>query len=170
MRFTTQAEYGLICSLHLARFGGAGPVAARELAERENLPADYTEKILRRLRQAGIATAVRGVTGGFELARDPIEISVKDIIDATEGHTFEINCASHPVEADRCSESHDCSIRPVWYALGRRIDQLLSEIRLSDLVDVNEADVRELIDITWGSAATDARPVSDAQPVSMGGA
>ena len=52
MRFTTQAEYGLICSVHLARAKGGRPVAAREMAESENLPADYTEKILRRLRQA----------------------------------------------------------------------------------------------------------------------
>ena len=150
MRFTTQAEYGLICSLHLARFGGRGPVAAREMAERENLPADYTEKILRRLRQAGIVTAVRGVTGGFQLAREPREISVKDVIDATEGQTFEINCRSHPVETERCDENHDCSIRPVWYALRRRSDQMLSEIRLSDLAEESEAEVRELIDITWG--------------------
>src|SRR5687767_4770878 len=85
MRFTTQAEYGLICSVHLARAKGGRPVAAREMAESENLPADYTEKILRRLRQAGLVTAVRGVSGGFTLAKEPESISVKDIIDATEG-------------------------------------------------------------------------------------
>ena len=95
MRFTTQAEYGLICTLHLARFGAMGPVAAREMAEKEELPADYTEKILRRLRQAGIVNSVRGVSGGFELARDASEISVKDVIEATEGSTSPGN--SHPV-------------------------------------------------------------------------
>ncbi len=151
MRFTTQAEYGLICSLHLARFGTEGPVAARELAELENLPADYTEKILRRLRQAGLVTAVRGVTGGFQLAHDPNEITVKNVIDATEGQTFEVNCKLHPVGPDRCGETHVCSIRPVWYALRERIDELLSDIRLSDLIEENEAGVQALIDITWGS-------------------
>ncbi len=149
MRFTTQAEYGLICALHLARFGGERPVAARELAEAENLPADYTEKILRRLRQAEIVTAARGVSGGFALARPADEISVKDIIDATEGATFEINCTTHPVDGERCDETSACSIRPVWYALRGRIDQLLSEIRLSDLLAENEAGVRQFIDITW---------------------
>ena len=150
MRFTTQAEYGLICSLHLARQVDRGPVAAREMAEIENLPGDYTEKILRRLRQAGLVTAVRGVSGGFQLARDPNEISVKDVIDATEGGTFEINCTEHPVGPDRCAETQDCSIRPVWLALRQRIDALLSEIRLSDLIEEREAGVSELIDITWG--------------------
>lgn len=149
MRFTTQAEYGLICTLHLARFGAAGPVAAREMAEKEDLPADYTEKILRRLRQAGIVTAVRGVSGGFELARDAGEISVKDVIEATEGSTFEINCRQHPVGAERCDTTHDCSIRPVWYALRTKIDELLDQIRISDLLEGGEVGVTELIDITW---------------------
>lgn len=152
MRFTTQAEYGLICSLHLARHAERGPVAARGMAEIENLPADYIEKILGRLRQAGLVTAVRGVSGGFQLARDPDQITVKDVIDATEGGTFEINCRQRPIGPDRCAETHDCSIRPVWYALRERIDELLSEIRLSDLIEEREAGIREMIDITWGRA------------------
>lgn len=160
MRFTTQAEYGLICALHLARHGGSGPVAARELAEIEDLPADYTEKILRRLRQAGLVTSVRGVSGGFELARGPEAISVKDVVEATEGQTFEINCDTHPIGPERCAESHDCSIRPVWHALKRRIDELLEEIRLADLVREDEARVQELIDITWGEEPAPARPAS----------
>jgi Rrf2 family iron-sulfur cluster assembly transcriptional regulator len=159
MRFTTQAEYGLICALHLARFGGERPLAAREMADAENLPADYTEKILRRLRQAGIVTAVRGVAGGFALAREASTISVKDIIDATEGSTFEINCRRHPVDTDRCDEATACSIRPVWYALRQRIDDLLSDIKLSDLLVVGEAEVRELIDITWDKTSA-AQPAA----------
>ncbi|HEY7471916.1 MAG TPA: Rrf2 family transcriptional regulator [Gemmatimonadota bacterium] len=156
MRFTTQAEYGLICTLHLARFGAAGPVAAREMAVKEDLPADYTEKVLRRLRQAGIVNSVRGVSGGFELARDPSEISVKDVIEATEGSTFEVNCTQHPVGTERCDLTHDCSIRPVWYALRTKIDALLDQIRISDLLEGGEVGVTELIDITWDSPA--ARP------------
>ena len=154
MRFTTQAEYGLLCTLHLARFGATGPIAAREMAEKEDLPADYTEKVLRRLRQAGIVNAVRGVSGGFELARDASEISVKDVIEATEGSTFEVNCSQHPVGVERCDLTHDCSIRPVWYALRTKIDALLDQIRISDLLEGGEVDVTELIDITWDAPAT----------------
>lgn len=149
MRFTTQAEYGLICALHLAKHAGDGPIAARQVAEVERLPADYTEKVLRRLRQGGVVSSVRGVAGGFELARDATEISVKDVIEATEGRTFEVNCETHPVEDERCAEDHDCSIRPVWRALKERIDGLLAEIRLSDLVEQGEAAVEEYVEIAW---------------------
>lgn len=150
MRFTTQAEYGLICAVHLADRYGEGPVAARELAEIENLPADYTEKILRRLRQAGVVDSLRGVSGGFQLAREPERVTVRDIIEATEGTTFEVNCETHPVGDERCDEHQSCSIRPVWQALRERIDELLAEIRLSDLVREDEDAMTELIEVTWG--------------------
>lgn len=155
MRFTTQAEYGLICALHLARFGGDGPVAARDIAEKENLPSDYTEKILRSLRQAGLVTAIRGVSGGFQLATDASAVTVKDVIEATEGQTFEVNCTVHPVEDERCGTTSDCSIRPVWFALKDRIDQLLAEIRLSDLVKQDEESVEELIQVSWETDEAD---------------
>ena len=47
MRITTWTEYSLIISIHLARRGQtqASPVAARELAETERLPADYVERL-----------------------------------------------------------------------------------------------------------------------------
>lgn len=151
MRFTTQAEYGLICAVHLADRYGEGPVAARELAEVEDLPTDYTEKILRRLRQAGVVDSLRGVSGGFQLAREPERVTVRDIIEATEGTTFEVNCETHPVGDERCDEHQSCSIRPVWRALRERIDELLDEIRLSDLVREDEDAMTELIEVTWAA-------------------
>ena len=73
MRVTTWTEYSLIISIHLAKRGrsGNGPVAARELADSERLPADYVEQILLRLRRAGLVESVRGAKGGYFLARDP---------------------------------------------------------------------------------------------------
>ena len=61
MRVTTWTEYSLIISIHLAKRGrsGNGPVAARELADSERLPADYVEQILLRLRRAGLVESGR---------------------------------------------------------------------------------------------------------------
>src|SRR5512140_1176326 len=83
MRITTWAEYGVICALHLAKRATEGPVAGRELAERERLPADYVEQILLRLRRAGIVTSTRGAKGGYVLARDPLDVSVREVIAAS---------------------------------------------------------------------------------------
>ncbi len=134
MRITTWAEYGLICSLHLAKRPPGEPVTGRDIATREKLPADYVEQILLRLRRADIVRSVRGAHGGYMLARDVAEISVRDVINASELTTFDLHCVSHPVNAERCAESGDCSIRPVWMLLQQRIDDVLAGVHLSDLL------------------------------------
>ena len=149
MRVTTWTEYSLIISIHLAKRGrtGSGPVAARELADSERLPADYVEQILLRLRRAGLVESVRGAKGGYFLAKEPAAISVRDVMTASEHQTFEINCDSHPVDAERCSPDATCSIRPVWHALQRRVDELLGSISLADLMK-QEPRVQELVGIS----------------------
>ncbi|HEX7024040.1 MAG TPA: Rrf2 family transcriptional regulator [Gemmatimonadales bacterium] len=150
MRVTTWTEYSLIIALHLARHGREAPepVAARELAEFERLPADYVEQILLRLRRAGLVESIRGARGGYHLARDPGTITVFDVMTASEHQTFELNCSSHPVDTERCSPGSACSIRPVWHALQRRIDDLLSGITLADLLKEQPSAAAELISIS----------------------
>jgi Rrf2 family protein len=147
VRITTQAEYGLICALHLARRIDDGPVTGREIAAQERLPGDYVEQIMLKLRRAAIVKSTRGAHGGYALARRPDEISVHDVISAAEHSTFEVHYTSHPVEEARCSSSHDCSIRPVWMLLQRRIDDVLQSVRLSDLL-MQESQVRERVGLS----------------------
>jgi Rrf2 family protein len=134
VRITTLAEYGVICALHLAHRASEGPITGREIAEVERLPADYVEQILLRLRRAGLVRSTRGARGGYALARTPSEISIRDVIEASESTTFELHCVSHPVEEARCSSSHNCSIRPVWMLLQKKIDAVLEGVHLSDLL------------------------------------
>ncbi len=149
MRVTTWTEYSLIITIHLAKRGrtGRGPVAARELADTERLPADYVEQILLRLRRAGLVESVRGAKGGYFLAREPSAISVRDVMAASEHQTFEMNCDSHQVDPERCAPTSACTIRPVWQALQRRVDDFLSSVSLGDLMK-EDAPTNELISLS----------------------
>ncbi len=144
MRITTLAEYGVICALHLARRVGEGPITGREIAEAEQLPGDYVEQILLRLRRAGIVRSTRGAHGGYGLARSAAAVSIRDVIEASEETTFDLHCVSHPVGEERCSSSHTCSIRPVWMLLQRKIDDVLEGVHLADLL-AEESEVRERV-------------------------
>ncbi len=154
MRITTLAEYGVICALHLARRASQEPVTGRDIAARERLPVDYVEQILLRLRRAGLVQSTRGARGGYALARPPGDISVRDVIAASELTTFDLHCVSHPVEEERCSASHACSIRPVWVLLQQRIDDVLASVRLSDLLH-EESEVRARVGLTSVAAEPD---------------
>jgi Rrf2 family transcriptional regulator, iron-sulfur cluster assembly transcription factor len=138
VRITTWAEYGLIVAVHLARHGGERPVPAREIAEREGLPPDYVEQILLKLRRAGLVTSVRGARGGYFLAKASADVSVRDVLEAAENRTFEVNCDSYPISHQRCNAETGCSIRPVWRALQRRVDEFLQGVTLADLLAPEE--------------------------------
>jgi Rrf2 family protein len=154
VRITTLAEYGVICALHLAKRLGEGPVTGREIAAKERLPVDYVEQILLRLRRAGLVKSTRGAHGGYALALPPEAISVRDVIAASELQTFDLHCVTHPVEEERCSASHACSIRPVWVMLQQKIDTVLDGVHLSDLLH-GESEVRTRVGL-----APDDSPLS----------
>ena len=126
-------------------------MAARELAETERLPGDYVEQILLRLRRAGLVESVRGAKGGYYLAKPPAQISVRDVMTASEHQTFEMNCEHHPVDAERCAPESNCSIRPVWQALQKRVDDLLEGITLADLLK-DHGEVQELVTLSSARA------------------
>ena len=162
MRITTLAEYGVICALHLAKRVSEGPVTGRDIAARERLPVDYVEQILLRLRRAEIVRSTRGAHGGYALARPAEEISIRDVIAASEMTTFDLHCVSHPVEEARCSASHDCSIRPVWMLLQQKIDDVLESVHLADLLH-EEREVRELVGLS-AATAPGAPPIAPLTP------
>ena len=134
----------MICALHLARRSQDGPVPGRDIAARERLPGDYVEQILLRLRRAGVVQSSRGAKGGYALARPAAAITVREIITAAELVTFDLHCETHPLDVERCAQSCDCSIRPVWMMLQQRIDEVLEGVKLSDLLHA-EPQVRERV-------------------------
>jgi Rrf2 family protein len=155
VRITTLAEYGVICALHLARRADEGPITGREIAVEEQLPVDYVEQILGRLRRAGLVRSTRGAHGGYELSLPPADVSIRAVIEASESTTFDLHCVSHPVGEERCSSSHTCSIRPVWMLLQQRIDDVLENVRLADLLET-ESVVRTRMGLAQSARRADA--------------
>jgi Rrf2 family transcriptional regulator, iron-sulfur cluster assembly transcription factor len=58
----------------------SAPVAAKALAARHKLPPRHLEILLQGLVHAGILKGIRGPRGGYELARDPRQITVGEIV------------------------------------------------------------------------------------------
>ena len=103
MRITTWAEYGLICSLHLARRAGEGPITGREIAAGERLPADYVEQILLRLRRAGLVSEESGTDDArarvYTLDRAPFT-DLRGWLDEVEAF-WSLQLASFKAHAER---------------------------------------------------------------------
>jgi Rrf2 family protein len=142
MRVTKWGECGILCSLYLAERYGAPPVGAAEIAETQGLDLPYTQQILQKLRKGDVIESARGPKGGYTLQRKPDEITLKDILYAVEGDTFQIICDHHPLHPDAmhptlCATRESCGLHGVWQDLRAAIDKLLEERTLADLLNKN---------------------------------
>lgn len=152
MRVTKWGECGILCSLYLARRYGSGAVGALEIAESQGLDIQYTQQILQRLRRGGVIESERGPRGGYRLARAPEEVSLKDILYATEGDTFQIICEHSPIHPNpddnsQCSTRESCGLHGVWQELRSAIDHLLEQRTLQDLAE-RDTTPSQLIQLT----------------------
>jgi Grx4 family monothiol glutaredoxin len=134
MQLMASEEYGLRCLIQVARATDAEPVSVARIAEAEGLGPEYTAKLLRRLRIAGLVESVRGVDGGYRLARPGTEISVWSALLALGSEFFDEDfCTCHQGQRRRCTHSGDCPLRPLWRSLQGLLRGVLEGISLDDL-------------------------------------
>lgn len=84
MRWTKATRFALHAALEFARSGGER-VTTQEIAERYGISINHLAKVMGQLVRAGVARGVRGVGGGYRLARPAEEITLRELVDAIEG-------------------------------------------------------------------------------------
>jgi Rrf2 family protein len=135
MKFSSQEEYGLRCLLQIARLGTEGSLTIPEISRIEGLSQTHVAKLLMILRKEGIITSTRGQSGGYSIARDPAEISVREVLEALGGRLYDAEfCGRHAGQLDVCKHSVDCSLKSLWQVIQGAVDNVVSSISLADLI------------------------------------
>ncbi len=131
MQVSRKVDYALRAVIYLSQQGANGPVSAREIASRRRIPIKFLEKIIQDLMHKGIVHSHRGAHGGYTLAREPRQVSFRDVIEAVEGPINLNVCVS---EQRDCSVLASCNMQRVWQEGQRRVLQLFSDTTLADLM------------------------------------
>ncbi|MCK6473252.1 MAG: Rrf2 family transcriptional regulator [Planctomycetes bacterium] len=133
MQVTRAVDYGLRALVLMSH----KPVGERhylqELAEGGNLPRNYLVKVLKSLACANIVRSHRGIKGGFSLAREPKEISLRVVVEAIDGPLSVMHCLTDPRS---CSEVGACAIEVLFTRLRTSIVDYLGSNSLQDLLDL----------------------------------
>ena len=101
-----------------------------EIAESEGISSDYVAQILLRLKSAGLVISHRGKKGGFRLARPAGEITMADVLNASEGPLELAPCMRRP-----CRRSATCVTKGVWGRAGKAVYDVLEGASLQGLAD-----------------------------------
>ena len=132
MMISTKGRYALRVMVDIAQSGGDAPVSLRDVAKRQEISVKYLEAIISTLVRAALCESFRGKTGGYKLARAPEDITVKEIIEATEGTTTPVECAG-----DACPRQSGCPTAKLWSELDRVVGDFLAGVTLRDVIDGN---------------------------------
>jgi Rrf2 family protein len=116
----------------LAMHNDDGPVARHDIADRQDISADYVAQLFRPLQDAGLVEGVKGPGGGYRLTRAPSDIRVRDVVEASEGPIALAPCVDEHQDAG-CPRADHCATRGVWERLTTAMTELLDEYTLQDL-------------------------------------
>jgi Rrf2 family protein len=128
MKLTTRGHYSVKALLDLSLQPKYRPASVRAIATRQDIPAPYLEKLLIEMRRAGLVESIRGVQGGYKLARSPDRISLGEILQAV-GETIEPLPHHRPEQG----QAEDWVTFTLWQRLHQKLKEALYSISLADL-------------------------------------
>lgn len=131
MRLTRGADYGIRAVLYLARQPRGTLSRLKDIAVDQGVPPPFLAKVIQALARAGLVRSSRGVHGGATLARDPQDVSIKEVIEAIEGPVALNLCL---LGKGACPRQSACRMYPVWREAQRRMLEVLEAARFSDPV------------------------------------
>ena len=139
MTFSSKAEYGVRLMVELGRQEGDQPMSLKAIAEAENLPLAYCERIAALLKKAGLVTSTRGAHGGYVLARPAEDITMDQAVLALEGAIAPMDCfLDDHHERVMCSHGDDgggCATKLLWTRVQMGVIRSLQRTTLAELVE-----------------------------------
>ncbi|MDO5718021.1 MAG: Rrf2 family transcriptional regulator [Tissierellia bacterium] len=141
MRLSTRGRYGLRLMYCLARHMNDKPIPLSLISKELDLPLNYLEQLIRKLRDSNLVKSYRGAFGGYKLSKNPDEISVGEILRVLENHMAPTECAE---SENVCYIEQTCAARVVWKRISDGINQAVDNYTLQDMIDeTNQSNIKE---------------------------
>ena len=133
MLMTRASEYAILSLIVLSRTDS--PIDSETLSTRLSIPKSFLAKILQALAKNGILKSYKGIKGGFALIVEPKDVSMLQIISCVEGKAPAVFDCSPSAESCPSEMAHLCSLWPFLNKLQGKIDTLLAEMSLQDILE-----------------------------------
>jgi Rrf2 family protein len=137
MKISTRGRYGIRLLIDLAEHSDESHVALASIAERQHISARYLEQVAVILRRAGYIRSVKGASGGYTLAKLPVDIVIGDALRELEGDMVVVD----PLRPDeKESPLQQCIRRTVYDRLNERVSNVVDRITLASMVGTVDPD------------------------------
>ena len=139
MIYSKACEYGIRALTYLALHPNR-LCLAKEISHNEEIPHYFLSKILQNLARQGLLKSVKGPGGGFQLVKDPKEITLYDIKALIDGIQDLDECA---VGLGLCNDETPCPLHDAFQPLREQIKDYLKTTTLADMARAVEAKMKK---------------------------
>lgn len=118
---SSKTSYAIAALQELGRTSDREVLKIKEIAANANIPQNFLEQILLELKKQGLLSSIKGAHGGYKLAKDLKDITLKDVVLVLESDIFSDN-----------NHTDNPALKLFWDDLRSNISQVF-EIPLSEL-------------------------------------
>jgi Rrf2 family protein len=131
MQVSRKVDYALRAVIHLANDEHRDRACSvAEIADRERIPKQFLEKIIRDLIRTGLVRSRRGPHGGYVLAKPAEQVTFRHVIEAVEGPISLNVCVGEHAE---CFLLGACGMNRVWAEGQRRVMDLFQSTTIASV-------------------------------------
>jgi len=133
VQFNQATDYAFRVIIHLAELPEGELANSQAIAEEQNIPIGFLQKIMRSLVKGELVKSYRGVDGGFVLATSAEKISLLDVIEVMEGPLDLQRCLK---EESACTKGCNakCPVHTSLAVIQVNFTKALSEVNFAGLV------------------------------------
>ena len=134
LQFTKEVDYGIQFIFALSSLKKEELLSLRNFSKDTKISFLFLQRIAKKLREAGLVESTKGACGGYRLAIDYKNITVKEIVEALEGEYAVANCLKSNCGC-KCDHADTCCSKKVFKAVNDKLKKYLKELKLSDIIN-----------------------------------
>ncbi len=131
MRITYKGDYALKALLDLALHYEQGLSTINDVAKRIDAPVKFLEQVLLDLKKGGFVESRRGNVGGYQLAKDPADITIGEVVRFIDGPIEPIACVEKGYS--NCVDLNKCVFKNIWKKVVRATSDIIDNVNFADL-------------------------------------
>ncbi len=106
------------------------PISAKKISRTLDIPYKYLTRVMTQLSNAQLVHSYRGKEGGFMIAKEPLEIKLKDIVDIFSNESKE-QCIYG--DGSTCGQNRKCILHDRWQSSKESIHQSFLNTTIGEL-------------------------------------
>lgn len=131
IKLSKMTDYAVVILAEMASRNGQ-LLSAAGLAASTKLPEPTVSKILKLLTKHTIVKSKRGINGGYNLIKTPMEINMAAVITALDGPIALTACVDQATEC--CERADSCSMKGQWNPVNMAMQKALEDVSLAQMM------------------------------------